>query len=385
MRERRPGVWEIRVVVGNDPVTGASKQRSFSVYGDEEVARERRSELVAQFGVDRSALYCPAAGWTVTELLERFISAQHVWSPATRSSHVSMARWLMTDAVAATGVAVLTPSLVDARIAVWRRNGASVALIWARWAVLSSAVSWACRQGLLRVNPLRHMKAPPRPLPRKHLRMEEIAQLLRAANAEVNGASARVSVERRLGWQALFAAEQTRLLIRLAADTGARRGELATLRLSDLDGRVLTIERNLSLEILGPTKSKRTRRLTIGATTAAMIRAHMSSWADRVGDEVIGDWIFAPDYRRATYARASLLSHRFVRLRERAGLPEASLHRFRHAVATSLVEDGKILKAQQRLGHRDAATTLRHYAHATPLDDLDVADELDRRLNEATG
>jgi integrase len=383
MRERRPGVWEVRVVVGNDPVTGASKQRSFTVYGDVDLVTERRSDLVAQFGVDRSALYCAAAGWTVAELLQRFISAQHAWSPATRSSHVSMARWLMTDTIGTAGVAVLAPSLVDARIGAWCRSGASAALVWARWAVLSSSLSWACRQGLLRANPLRNMKAPPRPLPRKHLRMEEIAQLLRAANAEVHAASARVTADRRVGWQSLFAAEQTRLLIRLAADTGARRGELATLRLSDLDKRVLTIERNLSLEILGPTKSKRTRRLTIGATTAAMVVEHMNSWADRVGDEVLGDWIFAPDYRRAIYARASLLSHRFVRLRDRAGLPDASLHRFRHAVATSLVEDGKILKAQARLGHRDAATTLRHYAHATPLDDLDVADELDRRLNEA--
>jgi integrase len=173
--------------------------------------------------------------------------------------------------------------------------------------------------------------------------------------------------------------------VRLAADTGARRGELATLRLSDLEGRVLTIERNLSLEVLGPTKSKRTRRLTIGATTAAMIREHFDGWGHRAGPEVVGDWIFAPDYRRAIYARASLLSHRFVRLRDRAGVPDAALHRFRHSVATALVEDGKILKAQARLGHRDAATTLRHYAHATPLDDLDVADELDRRLNEAAG
>jgi integrase len=99
----------------------------------------------------------------------------------------------------------------------------------------------------------------------------------------------------------------------------------------------------------------------------------------------VGDWIFAPDYRRATYARASLLPHRFVKLRDSAGLSDAALHRFRHEVATSLVEDGKILKAQARLGHRAAATTLRHYAHATPLDDVDVADEFDRRLNEATG
>lgn len=387
MRERRPGVWEVRVVVGNDPATGVSRQRSFTVYGDEDVVRDRRRELVAQFGVDRSALYCRAAGWTVAELLERFLAGEHTWAPATRSSHTSVARWLAAEQIGSAGVAVLTPQLVEARIAAWRRAGASIALVWARWAVLSSCLSWASRQRLVRSNPIASMKAPPRPLPRRHLRMEDIAVLLRAADAEVAGARAGLSEDPacRVGWQQLFVAEQTRLLVRLAADTGARRGELATLRLSDLDGRVLTIERNLSLEVLGPTKSKRTRRMTIGATTAAMIRDHFDSWAGRVGHEVVDDWVFAPDYRRAIHARASLLSHRFVRFRDRAGLRDAALHRFRHSVATALVEDGHLLKAQARLGHRDAATTLRHYAHATPLDDLDIADELDRRLNEAAG
>jgi integrase len=47
-----------------------------------------------------------------------------------------------------------------------------------------------------------------------------------------------------------------------------------------------------------------------------------------------------------------------------------------------LVEKGKLLKAQARLGHRDPSTTLRHYSHAVPLDDLDIADELDQVLND---
>jgi integrase len=146
---------------------------------------------------------------------------------------------------------------------------------------------------------------------------------------------------------------------------------------------VLTIERNLSLEVLGPTKTGRTRRMTIGTTTAEMIRTHFEAWERRAGAEVVhGDWVFAPDFRRLTFARADLLSHRFSRLREAAELPDAALHRFRHSVATHLVADGKLLKAQARLGHRDPATTLRHYAHATPLDDLDIADEIDEMLNE---
>ncbi len=180
-------------------------------------------------------------------------------------------------------------------------------------------------------------------------------------------------------------AEQAHLLVRLPADTGARRGELAVLRLSDLDGRVLSIERNLSLEVLGPTKTSRNRRLTLGATTASMIVDHFGTWQARVGPEaVVGDWVFAPDYRRRTNARADLLSHRFDRLRRAAGVPDAALHRLRHSVGTHLVSEGKLLKAQGRLGHRDPVTTLRHYAHATPLDDQDVADDLDEILNRAT-
>lgn len=68
------------------------------------------------------------------------------------------------------------------------------------------------------------------------------------------------------------------------------------------------------------------------------------------------------------------------RLGARAGVPAAALHRLRHAVATHLVGQGKLLKAQARLGHRDLATTLRHYAHATLLDDEDVANDMEKLL-----
>src|SRR5262245_29871559 len=86
MRQRRPGVWEIRVVVGNDQVTGRSVQRSFTIHGDVEAAEDRRREFVEQFGVDRSALSCAGARWDVAELMERWTAADHQWRPATRCS-----------------------------------------------------------------------------------------------------------------------------------------------------------------------------------------------------------------------------------------------------------------------------------------------------------
>ncbi|MHB8438216.1 MAG: hypothetical protein ACYDD4_03530 [Acidimicrobiales bacterium] len=49
-------------------------------------------------------------------------------------------------------------------------------------------------------------------------------------------------------------------------------------------------------------------------------------------------------------------------------------------MATFLVGRGELLRAQQRLGHRDPSTTLRNYAYALPLEDEDVADDLDELL-----
>lgn len=61
-------------------------------------------------------------------------------------------------------------------------------------------------------------------------------------------------------------------------------------------------------------------------------------------------------------------------------MPGATLHRLRHSVATFLVGRGDLLRAQQRLGHRDPSTTLRNYAHALPLEDQAVADDIDDLL-----
>ena len=173
-------------------------------------------------------------------------------------------------------------------------------------------------------------------------------------------------------------AEQVLLLTRLAADSGARRGELAALQLTDLDGDVLTIARAASSEVVGPTKSGRIRRLTLGPTTATMWRASVDRWRQRCDEDTFGPWVFsaAPDH--GTRLTTSCLGHWFSVLCEQAGHPDVTLHRLRHTVATTLVSRGDLLQAQYRLGHRDAATTLRIYSHVLPLTDADAAATLDQ-------
>jgi integrase len=75
----------------------------------------------------------------------------------------------------------------------------------------------------------------------------------------------------------------------------------------------------------------------------------------------------------------------FAELAQRAEVPEGTLHRLRHSVATFLVGRGELLRAQQRPGHRDPSTTLRNYAHALPLEDETVADHIDELLSPGAG
>ena len=382
IREKPPGTWEIRVVVGFDPIHVRSVQRSFTVHGDIEFAMRRRRELVDDYGVSRVAFTSEAARLTVAELMEQFFEAPHLWKPATVVSHRPVVHALIADALGRRRLVTLTAGDVRAAICRWQADGLSVPTVSARWLVLRSAVSWAVGQGILRSNPLAGVRGPARPEPRRHQTLAEVRQLL--STAEENAARTAFELNRNPDSpgrrRLLFSAEQGLLLVRVAADSGAGAASWLCCGSATWMGGVLTIERGLSRGVLGSTKTNRTRRLTLGSTTAALINEHFSSWAGR-GPDPQADWLFAPNPVRETYVTADALSHKFRRLGKEAGVANPALHRLRHGVATHLVGEGKLLKAQARLGHRDPSTTLRHYSHAGVLDDQDVADELDGLLN----
>jgi integrase len=260
-------------------------------------------------------------------------------------------------------------------MAAWSATGVSVAVVSGRFCVLRAAIGWAHVERIIDVNPLSGMRGPTRPGTRLHLSTEEVLCLLETADALVAAAVA---------WDTgrLHKAEQIRLLVRLAADSGARRGELVALRFDDLEDRVLTIERGVSADVLGPTKTGRTRRLTLGRRTVELWRSSERTWADRLPDgEHLGPWLFSPEATHDVRLTAGALGHWFAELARVAEVPGATLHRLRHSVATFLVGRGELLRAQQRLGHRDPSTTLRNYAHALPLEDETVADDIDDLLN----
>jgi integrase len=380
LRERRPGVFEIRIAVGVDPVSGKTVQRSFWFHGAPEDAEERRGELAAQFAEYR-AVRRASPFLTVAELLERWMFAHHDWRPSTWTSARSNVKALSADPIADRRVSSLRPDIVREAMARWRAVGATVSMVSGRFRVLRSALGWAQSEAIIDRNPLHDMRGPPRPGTRMHVPVGEVGALIDTAERQVEKAEAGLdgSVS---SLKALHKAEQVRLVTRLAADSGARRGELVALKFGDLDGRVLTIERGVSGEQVGLTKTKRVRRLTLGRSTVELWRDSEATWRARVeGGGDLGDWLFSRDINHGRRLTASGLGHWFAQLCDEAGLRGVSLHRLRHTVATFLVGRGDLLRAQQRLGHRDASTTLRNYAHALPLEDQSVDDDIDEMLS----
>jgi integrase len=148
-------------------------------------------------------------------------------------------------------------------------------------------------------------------------------------------------------------------LLRIAAYTGLRRGELVVLRWHDVrwSERVLVVERALSGGVEGTTKGGRDRYVPLGDQALGALdrlsrRPNFTSADDYVFATVAGD---RPD--------PSALRRRFIAARDAAGLPPLRFHDLRHTAGTLLTRVLDPVTVRDVLGHADLKTTER-YLHA---------------------
>ncbi|HET8601788.1 MAG TPA: site-specific integrase, partial [Segeticoccus sp.] len=198
------------------------------------------------------------------------------------------------------------------------------------------------------------------------------------------------SVKRRDVWSAeqlrsfLVTASEHRLsaFYRLAAYTGARRGELLNLTWNDvvLEARTVRIRGSVGIvdgkRVEGTTKGGRERVVSIDAGTAEILGQHLErQQADEEragGSWVTGDWVFRmeigaplfPDTVTALMAKLVRQHNQEAKEKGRPELPPMRLHDLRHVHATLLLRAGVPAHVvASRLGHADPAITLRVYAH----------------------
>ena len=255
---------------------------------------------------------------------------------------------------------------------------------------LSSIMSAALYDGLIRKNPCHNIELPEVRRPEvEPLRPEVVRAILDTASPRY------------------------RALLRLAATTGLRQGELFGLE-DDRHLDLTTMELEVEQQLVGPDKgvpylgepktAKSYRTVPLSITAVAAIRAHREEFPPRQVEVEDRTDPRRPEWRKArllfiSEAGAPLRRGSWAKVWARnvaradkalaaAGSPlrvpeGTTLHDFRHFYASVLIEGGASVKrVQRRLGHAKPSITLDLYVHLWEDDEDDTAELIDKTLSD---
>ena len=169
-------------------------------------------------------------------------------------------------------------------------------------------------------------------------------------------------------------------IVLLLATTGLRWGEMAALRVRDIDlGRSrIRIERSASKvnskSVIGTTKTHTARSVAVSASVLKLLAPAM---VGKAPDELLwcrgdGQPLRPPTTTHwfgAAVKRCQAADKKF---------PRVTVHELRHTAASLMIASGANVKTvQSQLGHKTATMTLDQYGHLFPDDLDDVADKMD--------
>jgi integrase len=369
IRARGRGKWQVQVECGTDRATGKRLQKTVTVTGTKKQAREREARLLLQYGPRTDA----GAHANVEQLVEVWLAtAARRLQPRTLE-YYRAALHLIPTWLNAMAVWKVRPVDIDHAYGELLDAGTTpaqvVKLHRALRAAFGQAVKWEwvarnpCTAATLPEQTPRRIE-PPTP--------EVVRRLIAAASGDL------------AAW------------IHLAALTGARRGEVAALRWTDidLDRGVMRIERQIVAEggtlVDKPrTKTGVARRLALGPAALEVIRDLRAVRADAAlasGDNLPSDaYLFSADSDGGTPLGPVWATQAFIRLCRAEHVTGVRLHDLRHLVATQLIAAGEdVVTVAGRLGHAQVSTTLDVYAAFLPERDRAAALRMEDVLGEVT-
>jgi integrase len=359
MTERRPGTWQFRVYVGNDPVTGNPRQATRTFKGGKRAAQTALAKFVTELKEGQAPI---SGATTVGALLDQWL--EHITSqrqPGTIRGYQSHLKRIKPE-LGSIRVAKLTAQDLDKAYRRWLNQGLSPTTVRHHHAVLSAALKQAVRWGAIR-RAVTELASPPPLRLQGHLPTDPRAV-------------------RRLVAEADESHPVLACTIALAAVSGCRREELCGLRWSDVDwiNGVLHVERAVKhgldhrALVVGPTKSHQDRWVALDPFGLAVLKKHrerVEGWAADARVKLHPDGYILPGSRGrwsfdpsgATPMKPDSIGQTFRRLARRLGI-DIRFHDLRHFCGTQLVGAGvDVRTVQEHLGHASWVTTNR-YAHA---------------------
>lgn len=300
---------------------------------------------------------------TVAELLDRHLAAARLRD--TSRDTYDYARRHVPDDFEALPVADVGPPAIDALYRRLEAAGVSANYVRKVNSLLSGAFKRAVRWGWVAVNPCRDADVPADDEPELRTpSTDEARKLLGECDA--------------LSWS--FG-----LFVRVAANTGARRGQVLGLQHRDVGDRQIAIVRGVTYTkrsglAVGDLKGGRRERRTvaIGQGLADRLTLHMMA---QCTEQPLGPdaWLFTVDGRAPWFP--STPTHWWGEARVAAGVDAVRIHDLRHYVATEgFAADIDPRTVMGRLGHRRMSTTMERYAAARPARDRAFAEHLEREL-----
>jgi integrase len=295
---------------------------------------------------------------SVRELAERWFETTEPLKATTRKDYRSLLDTHVLPAFGSSALASIDTLSVRAWIARLQRDGLSVSRTKHAYHVLAAVLEAGVQAGGLARNPASGVRIPRGRRPAMHvLDAGQVEQLAEAIEAPYG------------------------TLVRFAAYTGLRAGEIVALRLKRLDllrGAVHVVESTSDVGghlVTGPTKTYADRMVRLPRFLRDELAAHL---AGQDGPSHPDGFVFTGRHGGQLRHNYFVYTH-FKPALAKVGLPKTvRFHDLRHTCASLLIAQGAHPRAvMEHLGHSSISVTMDRYGHLFP-DELNrLADRLD--------
>ncbi len=357
LRQRTNGSWTITIFLGKD-TNGKPRQAVKTVRGTKQDAQAEVARMIADR--DRGVDLKPER-LTVAELARRWLDSRRPdLAPSTAVSYEALVRLHVLPVIGRVRLRDLKPLHIEGVKDGVSKRGRSQKVALNTFRIVSAMLKQAVRWQLLSLNPCEAIQ-PPRPrrfVPHTPT-PEELERLFTVADGTPYG-----------------------VVVRLAALTGARQGELLRLRWRHVDWDELRVT------VPGTKTAGSARVVDIGPDTMDLLSKQRTAEKEKrlalgpgaqcgrdeetIFTNVVGKPVDAGGLKRT-----------WRRIVRDAGVG-VRFHDLRHASATYLLQAGiPVQVVAERLGHRRTSTTTDIYAHVMPGMGREAAEALEKQMVKA--
>ena len=221
------------------------------------------------------------------------------------------------------------------------------------YATLSAFLKWCVDQKIIEFNPMKNVEKPVDNDGEENVEtfsLEEMKKIIKCSESEP------------LMWRAMLF---------ILADGGLRRGEACAIRWADVDfssGRIHIVNNAQYTEGTGTydtnTKSKKNRDVFVSRKVIEVLK----EWKAFQKEVIVGQGLPAPkhvfthlDGKRINPQAPTAYFRKFG---EKYGIEGCHPHKFRHTMATMMIQQGADVKTvSEKLGHTSVEITLKLYVH----------------------